>query len=166
LSRGSNPCSYLRKPLVSYRINRQLFRVDSSSTDDSRLRGALAGPDSCAATKPLGQLSERMVITPRREKAHVRHGATPLDRAAHSGSCLRSLARLIRSSDCTHHQLAWPSAAIACRSAFSPPVDDIRRTATIVHKRMGTARKVPTGPHIQVQHAMERKTRNGLIVSR
>ena len=31
---------------------------------------------------------------------------------------------LIWSSDCTHHQLAWASAAVACRPAFSPPVDD------------------------------------------
>jgi len=63
------------------------------------------------------------------------------------------------------NQLAWPSAAVACRPAFSRPVDG-RRIATIAHKRMGTARNAPTGPHIQVQIAMERKTRNGLIVSR
>ena len=74
--------------------------------------------------------------------------------------------RFIRSSDCTHHQLAWPSAAVACKPAFSPPVDDSRRPATIAHKRIGTPRNAPTGPHIQLQHAMERKTRNGLIVSR
>ena len=42
LSRGSNPCGYPHKPLVSYRIN---LRVDSSSTDDSRLRGTLPAPD-------------------------------------------------------------------------------------------------------------------------
>jgi len=47
-----------------------------------------------------------------------------------------------------------------------PPVDHSRRTATIAHRRMGTARKAPTGPHIQLQNAMERKTRNGLIVRR
>ena len=49
---------------------------------------------------------------------------------------------------------------------FSTPINHSPRTATIAHKRMGTARNAPTGPHIQVQNAMERKTRNGLIVSR
>src|SRR5262245_24306333 len=57
-------------------------------------------------------------------------------------------------------------AAVTCRAAFPLPVDDSRRTATIARKRMGTPRNAPTGPHIQLQHAMERKTRNGLIVSR
>src|SRR5271166_3074234 len=53
LSRGSNPCGYPHKPLVSYRINRQLSGSNSSSTDDSRLRGALPGPDSCGAAKAV-----------------------------------------------------------------------------------------------------------------
>jgi hypothetical protein len=66
----------------------------------------------------------------------------------------------------TQHQIAWPSAAVVCRPAFSLPVDDSRRNATIAHRRMGTPRNAPTGPHIQVQQATERKTRNGLIVSR
>jgi hypothetical protein len=65
---------------------------------------------------------------------------------------LRSLARLIRSSD--------------YGPALSLPVDDSRRNATIPHRRMGTPRNAPTGPHIQVQIATARKTRNGLIVSR
>jgi hypothetical protein len=38
LSRGSSPCGYPHEPLVSYQIT---LWVDSSSTDDSRLRGAL-----------------------------------------------------------------------------------------------------------------------------
>jgi hypothetical protein len=41
LSRGSNPCGYPHEPLVSYRIESTTLRVDPSSTDDSRLRGAL-----------------------------------------------------------------------------------------------------------------------------
>jgi hypothetical protein len=45
LSRGSNPCGYPHKPLVSYRINRQLSGWDSFSTDDWRLWGALPTPD-------------------------------------------------------------------------------------------------------------------------
>src|SRR5262249_38294712 len=45
LSRGSNPCSCLHKPLVSY------LRVESSYTDDSRLRGALPIPDLSRRSK-------------------------------------------------------------------------------------------------------------------
>ena len=33
------------------------LRVDSSSTDDSRLRGALPEPDSCSAAKPLHSIT-------------------------------------------------------------------------------------------------------------
>jgi hypothetical protein len=40
LSRGSSPSGYPAKPLVSYQINRQLSAWISSSTSDSRLRGA------------------------------------------------------------------------------------------------------------------------------
>ena len=40
LSRGSNPAGYPTKLLASYPTNRQLFRVEPSSTDYSRLRGA------------------------------------------------------------------------------------------------------------------------------
>jgi hypothetical protein len=42
--RGSITSSCPHEPLVSYRINRHL-RVESSSIDDSRLRGALPAPD-------------------------------------------------------------------------------------------------------------------------
>jgi hypothetical protein len=64
------------------------------------------------------------------------------------------------------NQIACPSAPVVCRPAFSLPFDDSRRNATIPHRRMGTPRNAPTGPHIQVQIATARKTRNGLIVSR
>ena len=40
LSRGSSPASYPAEPLVSFQINRQLSGWNSSSTGDSRLRGA------------------------------------------------------------------------------------------------------------------------------
>src|SRR5262249_13234187 len=54
-SRGSSPCDCPPEPLVGYRINRQLSGWNSSSTDDSRLRGALPKTDSCTAaiTRPL-----------------------------------------------------------------------------------------------------------------
>ena len=45
LSRGFGTCSCPHEPLVSYRIQSTTLRVDSSSTDDSRLRGALPTAD-------------------------------------------------------------------------------------------------------------------------
>jgi hypothetical protein len=45
LSRGSSPSGHPTEPLVSYQINRQLSWVDSSSTGNSRLRGALPNSD-------------------------------------------------------------------------------------------------------------------------
>jgi hypothetical protein len=48
LSRGSSPASYPAKPLVSFQINRTTLWVDSSSTDDSRLRGARPKGDIAA----------------------------------------------------------------------------------------------------------------------
>src|SRR5713226_3065435 len=47
LSRGSNPCSCPHEPLVQLPDQSTTLRVDSSSTDDSRLRGALPFADSC-----------------------------------------------------------------------------------------------------------------------
>jgi hypothetical protein len=41
LSRGSDPSGYPIKPLAGFRINPTTIRVESSSTDDSCLRGAL-----------------------------------------------------------------------------------------------------------------------------
>jgi hypothetical protein len=41
LSRGSNPCSCPHEPLVSFSDQSTTLRVESSSTDDPRLRGAL-----------------------------------------------------------------------------------------------------------------------------
>jgi len=41
LSQGSGPLSYPSEPLVSYSINRSTIEVDSSSTGNTRLRGAL-----------------------------------------------------------------------------------------------------------------------------
>jgi hypothetical protein len=46
LSRGSDPASYPAKPLASFRIQSTTIRVESSSTDDSRLQGALPSTDS------------------------------------------------------------------------------------------------------------------------
>jgi hypothetical protein len=48
LSRGSNPCSCPHEPL---QLPDQSLRVESSSTDNSRLRGALPTADSCTAAK-------------------------------------------------------------------------------------------------------------------
>jgi hypothetical protein len=44
-AKASTARSISHEPLVSYRINRQTLRVDSSSADDSRLRGALPTTD-------------------------------------------------------------------------------------------------------------------------
>ena len=45
----SRPRGGPHEPLVSYRFNQQLSGWESSSTDDSRLWGALTIPDSCTA---------------------------------------------------------------------------------------------------------------------
>jgi len=49
LSRGSDPASCPAEPLASFRIQSTIIRVEPSSTDDSRLRGALPEPDSGSA---------------------------------------------------------------------------------------------------------------------
>ena len=52
LSRGSSPASCPAKPLVSFRINRQLSGW-KSSTDNSRLRGALPIEDMTGRSSPV-----------------------------------------------------------------------------------------------------------------
>ena len=51
LSRGSNPCGHPHKPLVSYRINRQLSGWKSSSTVIRAFGAHCHKPDSCSAAK-------------------------------------------------------------------------------------------------------------------
>src|ERR1700720_2921648 len=51
LSRGSNPCGYPHKPLVSYRINRQLSGWIPPPLMIRAFGDALPGPDSCTAAK-------------------------------------------------------------------------------------------------------------------
>ena len=83
LSRGSSPASYPTKPLVSFRTYRQLSGWRSSSTDDSRLRGALPyGSDSddrgrgCEAGQPRAREPglERSRIINRMKACLIRFG--------------------------------------------------------------------------------------------
>ena len=76
LSRGSSPAGYPAEPLVSYQFNRQLS-VESTSTGDPRLRGALPATDMLPQLWPRNWAvfySHRLVGMPRMGQRGVKHG--------------------------------------------------------------------------------------------
>src|SRR5215468_2086049 len=117
------------------------------SADQRKVVAELVAP----AMSSINQLFDKVLAIP-----GVGEVVRPTVETDQAGRSLRAIVhgrRTLNARKTPWHPLRWPVVPRPARRGYHS-----RRSATIAHKRMGTARNAPTGPHTQLQIAMERKT--------